>query len=361
APYCRQGGHIVKPARWLLLVTVIGAVAASSCGSPIPTAQDSGVDAGIALAVGGRGDKGINDLASGGLDRAKQRLGVDISLLTLNQRGEQRSEGLARFARAGLRPIIAVGDDYTTHVADVARRYTDTTFAIVDSAQPRGDNITNLTFAEEQGSYLMGVAAARKSTTARVGFVGGSNDARTRRYQAGFVAGVKSILPGAVIDVRFVATAVTQPSEASPLGRSSPTAARAIAEQLLQGGADVLYHAAGDSGSGVFDAVVSARARGDRSVWAIGSDTDQALVATAPQKEIILTSMIKRSDNAVYQFVDDYIDGGTKPGVRRFTLADEGMSIATSGRFLAKYKLLDELQRVQADIAQGRVVVPSTV
>ncbi len=346
----------MKPARWLLLATVIGIAATSACGSPVPTATDSGVDVGIALAVGGRGDKGINDLSSGGLDRAEHRLGVDVTRATLPQRGDRRAEKLAELAETDRDPVIAVGEDYAASVADVAPRHGSTTFAIVDSLEPPGGNIVNLAFAVEQGSYLMGVAAARKSSTDRVGFVGGSDDAQTRRYQAGFVAGVKSVSPVIDIDVRFIAD-----TDARQAGRNSPTVGRKVAEQLLQGGADVLYHAAGNSGSGVLDAVVSARARGNSNVWAIGSDTDQHLVATAAQKKVILTSMVKRSDNAVYAFVSDYLDGDVNSGVRRVGLAENGMSFATSGEYLSKYKLLEEVQRVEADIAAGRITVPSTV
>ncbi len=351
----------MKPARWLLLATLLGIVATSACGSPIPTAADNGVDVGIALAADGRGDKGFNDLATGGLDRARQRLGVDFSPSVLPQRGDRRGERLNGLAEDDLNPVIAVGDDYAADLADVAPRHSATTFAIVDSAEPRGGNVVNLVFAEEQGSYLMGVAAAYKSVSDRVGFVGGSNDARTRRYQAGFAAGVMSVSPGTKVDVRFVTGTAATTGESSPLGRNSPTAAREVTEQLLRDGANVVYSAAGSSGSGVFDALVSARARGDRDVWAIGSDTDQHLVATVAQQQVILTSMVKRVDNAVYGFVADYVDGGGSSGVRRFTLVDDGMSFATSGGYLTKFQLLDELQRVETDIAEGRITPPSTV
>ncbi|PZS09363.1 MAG: BMP family ABC transporter substrate-binding protein [Acidimicrobiales bacterium] len=347
---------MVKPTKWLPVVLLIALAATSACGSPIPEAKYSGVNAGAVLAPGGDSDNGFNDMTIAALGRAHHRIGVGIKRVTLSQRGDERAQRLNQLADQRYSPVIAVGDKYAADLSDVASQHSRTMFAIVDCPAPRAENVVNITFAEEQGSYLMGVAAARKSGSGHLGFIGGSSDAHTRRYQAGFVAGARSVKPNIAIDVQYLAG---QPGVSSSDGRNSPTAARGIAAQMLERGADVLYHAAGSSGLGVFDAVVTARAQGNRGVWAIGSDTDQQLVTTPEQQKIILTSMVKRVDNAVFAFLADYSAGKATGGVRLMTLAGHSMDFAASGGYLVKYKLIAELNRVKQAIVDGKITVPT--
>ncbi|HEX3732773.1 MAG TPA: BMP family ABC transporter substrate-binding protein, partial [Mycobacteriales bacterium] len=213
-------------------------------------------------------------------------------------------------------------------------------------------------FAEEQGSFLMGIAAALKTETHKLGFVGGFDDERTRRYEAGFVAGAQSVDADILVTSRYIAP---EQAQAAIDARNSPTQARTLAEQMLRQGTDVIYQAAGNSGSGVFDALVTARSQGMRDVWAIGSDQDQWLTATEDQKRVILTSMVKQYDNVAYNFIRDYSDRKAHPGTYRATLADHGLSFTLSGGFLVKYKIDDDLSRAEQAIAAGQITVPATL
>lgn len=357
----RMDGRVVVPQRevgvrgtWVVVALVAGVLAVSGCGSTIPHAKDSGVDAGLALAPGGLTDKGFNDMSNSGLDRAKHRRGVDSTLVRVPLDGTEREQKLKELVAHKDNPVIAVGPEYADSLAAVAKANPKKTFAIVNSEQPTAPNIVNIGFAEEQGSYLMGIAAARKSQTRHVGFVGGVKDAVTGRYQAGFVAGVRSVDPGATIDIGYLAPDPTKAMNAN----NSPNLARTVAVGMLTKGADVIYHAAGNSGIGVFDAVVSARAStGSKTLWAIGSDTDQYLTATVAQQRVMLTSMVKRADNAVYHFISDYLDGKVKPGLHRYSFAERSLAYATAGNNVSKFA--PELDAAKAAIIAGRIQVPT--
>ena len=160
--------------------------------------------------------------------------------------------------------------------------------------------------------------------------------------------------PSATVEIAYLA-----PSPAKAMNtNNSPNLARTVAAGMLTKGVDVIYHAAGNSGTGVFDAVANARAStGSKTLWAIGSDTDQYLTSTAPQQRVMLTSMVKRADNAVYHFVSDYLDGKVKPGLHRYSFAERSLNYATAGDNVEKFA--SELDAAKAAIAAGKIQVPT--
>ena len=164
------------------------------------------------------------------------------------------------------------------------------TFAIVDDGV-EGANITNLLFAEEQGSFLVGAAAALKSEAGHIGFVGGVEVPLIQKFEAGYVAGAQAVNPDITVDVTYL----TQPPDFSGFG--DPAKGKTAAEGMYQGGADIVYQAAGGSGSGVFEAALAAGA------LAIGVDSDQYNLVPAEQQPVIMTSMLKKVDVAVYDFI----------------------------------------------------------
>ncbi|WP_449062466.1 BMP family lipoprotein [Planomonospora algeriensis] len=247
----------------MAMTTVAGAMlmAAAACGgndtgsggsttaSPGATSEapKSSLKVGLAYDVGGRGDKSFNDSAYAGLERAGKELGAEIKDLSPAADGSNRGELLRQLADAGYNPIIGVGFAYGEDIKKAATEYPDIQFAVVDSAS-NAPNVTGLLFAEEQGSYLAGVAAAEKTKSNHLGFVGGVENDLIKKFQAGFEAGAKSVKSDIKIDVKYL----TPDGDFS--GFKAPDKGKITAEKMYQDGADIVYHASGDSGLGVFQA-----------------------------------------------------------------------------------------------------------
>jgi basic membrane protein A len=266
-----------------------------STGGSTGAAGGGTLKIGMAYDVGGRGDQSFNDAAAAGLDKAKAELGADTKeAAAVNGEPESaRKERLQQLIDAGYTNVVAVGFAYAKAVGETAKANPDVKFAIVDDSSPdsAGPNVDQITFAEEQGSYLVGAAAALKTKTNHIGFIGGVQTDLIKKFEAGYVAGAKATKPDIKIDIKYL----TQPPDFS--GFNSVDKGKAAADGMYQGGADVVYHAAGGSGGGVFTA---AKAAGK---WAIGVDSDQAKTAPADVRDVILTSMIKKVDVGVFDFI----------------------------------------------------------
>lgn len=291
-------------------------------------APESDIKVGMAYDVGGRGDQSFNDSAAAGLDQAVAEFGVgsEESEAGDGEAETAREERLRTFADAGYNPIIAVGFAYSASVGKVALEYPDVSFAIIDdtaSCEPmEGDPVPNvacLVFAEEQGSFLVGAAAALKSEAGHIGFVGGVQVPLIEKFQAGYEAGAKQVNPDIKIDVQYL----TQPPDFSGFG--DPAKGKTAAEGMYQGGADIVYHAAGGSGGGVFEAASEAGAK------AIGVDSDQYNTADPSVQDVIMTSMLKNVNVAVYEYLTE-VAGGTFPtGTNTYDLSVDGVGYSTSG------------------------------
>jgi basic membrane protein A len=327
--------------------TSTGGNAATAGGTS--SAPASKIVVGIAYGVGGRGDQSFNASAAAGIDKAKADFGVQVKEAT-QVNGESESateERLQQFVDAGATHVIGVGFAYAKAIGKVAKANPDIHFAIIDdaSADSAGKNVAQLTFAEEQGSFLVGAAAALKSKTNTVGFVGGVGVDLIKKFEAGFIAGAKAAKPNIVVKSQYL----SQPPDFS--GFNDPAKGKTAAEGLYQGGADVVYHAAGGSGSGVFTA---AKAAGH---WAIGVDSDQALTATPDVRDIILTSMIKKVDVAVYDFLKSANEGNNITGNKVYDLKANGVDYATTGGHIDDIK--PQLEAYKQKIISGEIVVPT--
>ncbi|HEY5471738.1 MAG TPA: BMP family ABC transporter substrate-binding protein, partial [Candidatus Limnocylindrales bacterium] len=285
----------------IVAVASVAAMALASCGTstdstPGASGKTSAAKAmkiGMAYDVGGRGDQSFNDAAAAGLDKAKKDLGVVTKEATaVNGEPESaREERLQQLIDAGYTSAVAVGFAYAPAVKKVAAANPDAKIALIDSTDAAGPNIENLTFAENEGSFLVGAAAALKSKTGNIGFVGGVNTDLIKKFEAGYKAGAKKVNPAIKIQVKYL----TQPPDFSGFG--DPAKGKTAAEGMYQQGADVVYHAAGGSGGGVFTAAAAAKK------MAIGVDSDQALTAPANVKDVIITSMLKKVDVATFDFI----------------------------------------------------------
>ena len=211
------------------------------------------------------------------------------------------------------------------------------------------DNLTDLVFSEEQGSYLVGVAAALKTKAKHVGFVGGTHGDLIKKFEAGFTSGVKSVDKTIKIDIQYL----TEDPNDGKTGFENPTGGKDAASAMYQGGADIVYHAAGKSGLGVFDAVEAA----GEGKWAIGVDSDQYLTVDKAQQPHILTSMLKRIDTAVFDYVKANADDATKPGFVGYDLKVDGVGYSKSGGFVDD--IADKIEAAADQIKSGEVVVPT--
>ncbi|MEZ0072777.1 BMP family protein [Planotetraspora sp. GP83] len=334
-------------------------MAAAACGgSDSPTTASTGgassapaatsVKVGLAYDIGGRGDGSFNDAAAAGLDKAVSELKVEKKELQATQ-GEtdaQKEERLRLLASGGYNPVIAVGFAYSAAVTKVAAEFPDIKFAIVDDAA-KGANITNLLFAEEQGSFLVGVAAALKSQKGNVGFVGGVDVPLIHKFEAGFVAGAKAAKP----DIKIQKKYLTQPPDFSGFG--DPAKGKTAAQGMFDAGADVVYQAAGGSGAGVFEA---AKAAGG---MAIGVDSDQAaLPAYSAVKDVIITSMLKKVDVAVFDFLKNFTGGTVKAGPAIYDLKAGGVDYSTTGGKIDDIK--SKIDEYKQKIISGEIKVPSS-
>ena len=318
----------------------------TTAGSSSPTAPT--IKVGLAYDVGGRGDKSFNDLAAAGLDKAKTDLNIDVKELSavVGESEQQKQDRLTLLANAGYNPIIAVGFAYAASLAKVAPKFPDVHFAIVDDNSSKEPNVEGLVFKENESSFLVGVAAALASKSKNVGFIGGVQVPLIQKFEAGYVAGVHAVDKSIKVQIAYI----SQAPDFS--GFNDPAKAKTIAEGQYDNGADVVYHAAGGSGSGLFQAAV------EKNKLAIGVDSDQYQTAEADQKPLILTSALKGVDTAVYTFIEDDAKGDFKSGFVRFGLKEDGVGYSTSNPKIKPYE--SKIDDYKQQIIDGTITVPET-
>jgi basic membrane protein A and related proteins len=315
-------------------------------------AGGDGPKVGLAYDVGGRGDHSFNDAAALGMQKAVDKLGATCTEGEAQDAEPEsaREDRLRTFAEGDYNPIIAVGFAYSDAVNAVAPDFPKVNFAVVDGFDPDqkvNDNVAYLGFAENEGSFLVGVAAAEKTKSGHIGFVGGVHNDLIKKFEAGYVAGAKAVDPSIKVDVKYI-------EESDLSGFADPAGGKQAAAGMYDNGADVVYHAAGGSGSGVFDAAVDAGA----GKWAIGVDSDQYLTASKAQKPHILTSMLKRVDTATFDMVSSVANGKPLVSYQTYDLAHNGVGYATSGGFVDDIK--SDIDGYAAQIKSGKIKVPTT-
>ena len=348
----------------LVAAALIGAMTLTACGDDDSgdagsgggtAAPSSDLKIGLAYDIGGRGDKSFNDSAAVGLDQAKKDFGIsddNISELSAraNETDTDRATRLDLLAKGGFNPIIAVGFAYAPALKTIAPKYPDVKFGIVDATTDdvSGPNVQNLVFAEEQGSFLVGAAAALKDTSGTVGFIGGCSVPLIAKFEAGFKAGAEAAKPGIKVVSKYLST----PQQGCS-GFNDPQAGTESAKGMYDGGADIVYAAAGGSGSGVFAAAKAANKK------AIGVDSDQYLTADAAVKDVIMTSMLKRVNVAVLDFITTNNGGKFTAGAKVFDLKVDGVGYSTSGDQVTD--IASKLDAYKKQIVDGTIKVPTTV
>ncbi|CAL9550605.1 BMP family lipoprotein [Streptomyces coelicoflavus] len=327
------------------------ALAATACGGTSGgSGDDGGDDKGLAIAydVGGKGDQSFNDAAYAGLEKAKKEFGYKTADIepTDGETDADKEQRLTSLAKQGYNPVIGVGFAYGPAMKAVAAKYPDTTFGIVDSVV-EGKNVASLVFAENEASYLAGVAAAKATKTKTVGFVGGVNVPLIHKFQAGYEQGVKDTDP----KIKVISQYLTQTAEEG--GFSSPDKGKAAAEGQIEKKADVVYAAAGLSGQGVIEAAAKAK------IWAIGVDSDQyKQEALAAYKDSILTSALKDIEGAVFALAKSVEDGKPLSGTHTFDLKSDGVGLSDSNPKFAEVPGAKEaVEKAKAGIVDGSIKV----
>ena len=321
---------------------------ATTAGSGTTVAGAKGGKMAILFDLRGRGDKSFNDSAAVGLDKGKAEFGYTVTEGV--RTGTDTAELLKKAVDDKNVLILGVGFAWADEMKKSATANAGVKYAIVDDSSITLPNVSGLVFKANEGSFLVGAAAALKSKTGQIGFIGGVDIPLIQDFYVGFEAGAKAANPAIKIDAKYISPA------GDFSGFSDPAKAKTIALKQYADGADVIFHAAGGSGDGLFGAAKEASA-GGKKVWAIGVDSDQALTQPADLAPFILTSMIKHVDVAVYQTMKDVAGGTFKAGARVFSAKDGGVDYATTGGYVDDIKA--KLDAYKADIASGKIVVPT--
>jgi basic membrane protein A len=348
--------------RLLLALVLALSLFATACGDaeePAAGDDDAGeveeaqARVGLIYDIGGRGDLSFNDSAAAGLDRAMDDFAIESKELEPAQGGENREELLRLLSEEQYDLVFGVGFLFSDAIKNTAPNFPDVNYGLIDGFIENLDeesNVVALGFAEHEGSFLAGAAAAMKSETDRVGFIGGVDIDLIKKFQAGFEAGAKHVNPNIEVDVKYI----SQPPDFS--GFADPAKGKEIALGMYNTGADVIYHAAGGSGAGLFEAAKEVSERTGDKVWAIGVDSDQYQTAPEEVRDYILTSMLKRVDVAVYSTIEDFVNGDFTGGYRSFGLADDGVGYSTSGGHIDD--IVPQLEELEAQIIRGEITVP---
>lgn len=305
-------------------------------GTPAPTGKKLKVA--MVFDSGGKGDKSFNDSAFAGLERAKSELGVEIQ--TVDSKSEKDYEtNLETLSEQDYDLVIAVGITQMNALNAVAPKHPNTKFAIVD-APVSMPNVRALLFSEEQGSYLAGYVAGATTKTGKIGFVGGKKIDLILKFEGGYKAGALAANPKVVV----MPGKYTESWDDTQAGKEN-------AKVLFNDGADIVYHAAGRCGIGVIEAAREAKK------FAIGVDSDQDDVAPGS----VLTSMIKRVDEAVFQTIKDLQDGKFEAGSKVYDLKSKGVGLSPmkNTKDIIGEATIKKLDEVTKEIVDGKITVPT--
>lgn len=339
--------------------TTAGTTAAgtTAAGTTTPTTTTgkpdiTGKTVGMSTDEGGKGDKSFNDAGILGLDNIKKDFGLSYDLIETKDPNQIQQNLETIVAKDEF--AVTVGFKMKDAVTNVAKQNPEKMFLLVDGVVDSA-NVKNVLFKENEGSFLLGVIAGMMTKTNKVGFIGGIEGEVIGRFESGFAAGVASVNPeaGKLLVPQGNASHgefTTYAGSFSDIGKG-----KEIALDMYNRGADIVYHAAGGVGLGLFDAAQEV------DKYAMGVDSDQALII--PDKaDVILVSMMKRVDVAVYDAVKSYIDGTFKGGTDNLGLKEDavGLSETIHPDLKAKPEILAKVEEYKAKIVDGTLVVPGT-
>jgi basic membrane protein A and related proteins len=288
-----------------LVAVLIIVLSITGCSSKSTNSVENKIKVGIMLSDVGLGDQSFSDAAFNGLTRARDELGIIFDYRELKDVGTYE-KGLTELVEEGNDLVVGLGFMVQKDLEKVAKKYPNQQFILIDSVSDL-DNITSITFKEDQGSFLAGVVAALTTKSKKIGFVGGADVPLIRKFSNGFEQGVKAVNPDIQVKVLF----------AGDFGNDK--LGEKLADDLIKEGCDVLYAAAGFTGVGVLK---QAQAKG---IYAIGVDSDQYFYA----EKAVITSMMKNVDVAIYQTIKEFVENGKlESGKKELGLKEGGIGLA---------------------------------
>ncbi len=322
----------------LALVALLAAGTACDMGQRSEADKDK-VHVGIVFDIGGKDDRSFNASAWEGVKRARAEFPI---ILRDVEPGDPTSvePAIRAFAERHYDLVIGVGFEQQPVVERVARDYPNVNFVIIDGLINL-PNVTSLLFREHEGSYLVGMIAGMTSKTGTVGFIGGMDIPLIHRFETGYTEGARAANPNINVIAQYVGV--------TPAAWNNPGQGKELAVAQIGKGADVIFTAAGNSGLGAFDAVEQ------QKKFVIGVDSNQNWVKPG----YVLTSMIKRIDNAVYQIVKDRVNGQFKPGVHVYGLDNEGVGYALDqyNEKLIPPDVIKKVEEAKQKIIKGEIKV----
>ena len=326
--------------KMLMVIMVIMGLLLTACGNEKKEekVEDNGLKIGLVLSTGGLGDKSFNDSAYRGLTMAEKELGVKIKYVEPANVSEF-DPFLRQFAEANYDLIIGIGFQMRDSIVKVAKEYPNKHFLMVDEPIDM-PNIISATFNEPEGSFVAGALAGMMTKTNTIGFIGGMEVPLIKRFGDGFMAGAKYIDPE-------ITTFETYVGGNSPF--NDPARGKEMALSMIDSSADIIYHAAAGSGMGVFEAAK------ERDIYAVGVDSNQDGVIPGT----VLTSMLKKVDNAVFTIIKETKEEGFRSRQKVFNLANGGVGITDLE--YTKDKIgedrLKRLDQIKKDIISGKIDV----
>jgi basic membrane protein A and related proteins len=335
-----------------LSLSILGALgllcvlAAGGCGKGKPKPSGSKFPVGLVFDVGGIGDKSFNDSAYKGLLRARDELGIQFEYFEPGE-GTDREAALRLLANGPSKLIFGVGFLFTDDIKKVATEFPGKQFACVDYSWKEGEpvlpNVVGIKFREEEGSYLVGALAGLVTQKGTVGFVGGMDIPLIHKFEAGYRAGFLATRPDGRVLVNYAG--VTGDAF------KNPAKGKELALSQFDGGADIIFHASGSTGLGVFEAARS------RDALAIGVDADQW--DSAPDH--VLTSMVKKVDVAVFDVIRRTKDGAFPAGIIAEGLKEGGVDYVFDQRNQCwiTQPVRDKVESLRQQIISGAITVPS--
>jgi basic membrane protein A len=337
----------------IILVLLITAAFSISCGDSIEARTDCTTKVGIVFDIGGKNDRSFNAAAWEGVQRAEKDL--NVCLYDVEPGNPTSIEPAMRaFAEKNFDLIIGIGFAQGPIMERVAKDYPNIKFAIVDGVILDKDgkplpNVASLVFREHEGSFLVGMIAAAKSKTGVLGFVGGMDIPLIHKFETGYEEGARSVNPNIKVIDNYVGV--------TDSAWNDPGKGKELALSQIQSGADVIFTAAGNSGLGAFDAVeqFGKNADGEANKFVIGVDSNQ----NGQKPGFVLTSMVKRVDNAVYDVVKEVRENKFRGGFHAFGLDKDGVAYAIDdfNKDLISAETIQKVEEAKKKIVAGEIKV----